>query len=62
MPGSENASITAAFTAQSIETNVRLRASGVKVDTDEEASKRLDDALKSFSYESSSSASGKRKR
>ena len=34
--GSENAAITAAFTAQSIETNARLRASGVRVDTDEE--------------------------
>ncbi len=61
-PGSENAATTAAFTAQALETNDRLRKSGVKVDTDEEANKRLSDALSSYSYDSASGASKQQKK
>ena len=54
----ENGAIDAAFKAQSKETMARLKASGVRVDTEEEADARLSEALKSFNYESSTAKKG----
>mmetsp|Transcript_600 Transcript_600/g.660 ORF Transcript_600/g.660 Transcript_600/m.660 type:complete len:128 (+) Transcript_600:192-575(+) len=44
---------TIAFNEQAYITNNRLEASGLKLDTKEEDQKKLADAMKSFSYESS---------
>jgi len=55
--GSRSAA-TYAFNEQAYITNNRLEAAGLKIDTKEEDERKLQDAMKSFSYESST---GKKK-
>merc|ERR1712157_417437 len=50
--GDDRSSATAAFNIQAKETNSRLESSGFKLDSKEEETKRLSDALSSFSYDS----------
>uniref|UniRef100_A0A6U5KY05 Uncharacterized protein n=1 Tax=Corethron hystrix TaxID=216773 RepID=A0A6U5KY05_9STRA len=49
--GSENASISAAFNAQAVQTNARLVKGGFKLDTKEEEEKKIQDGLASFKYD-----------
>ena len=55
--GDDNRSmITAAFNEAAYRTNNRLEAEGFKLDTREEEAKKLSDAMKSFSYDASTSS------
>lgn len=51
--GTDRSATTAAFNAQAKQTNARLEKDGFKLDSKEEESARLADAMASFSYESS---------
>jgi hypothetical protein len=55
--GDDRSMITAAFNEQAFKTNNRLEAEGFKLDTREEEAKKLSDAMKSFSYDSSTTSS-----